>query len=176
MFLSLQQLTLASALVAVAHAQGVIVSATGDKGTSTALQVDQTKANDANVIRQNEIVTNVVNECGRTLLAGNIDIGEQTELALTANKVTQTQAGGKVQVKINQGGAQGAGPYACDLDLTSNANGAVGQTTLTVKEGAAQNGQIPLEVTMPADLKCVGGKPLVTIITPASGMTTASVS
>jgi hypothetical protein len=28
-------------------------------------------ANDANIIRQSEIAGNIVNECGRTLLAGN---------------------------------------------------------------------------------------------------------
>ena len=59
---------------------------------------------------------------------------------------------------IRQGSADGAGPYTCDLDLTSNADGATGQTNLTVKETDSADGNITLSVTMPSDMACIGGK------------------
>lgn len=60
-------------LLAAVSAQGVIQSAQGTKGSpaSLALQVDITNAKDANVIKVSEVAANIVNECGRTLLAGN---------------------------------------------------------------------------------------------------------
>ncbi|KAK2021134.1 hypothetical protein LX32DRAFT_271456 [Colletotrichum zoysiae] len=146
----------ASAMLAMAHAQGVILKAQGPSGpASPGLLVDPTKA-DANIINQDEIVQNVVNECGRTILAGNIDIGETTEAQLGNKTVTQVTKGSNVDITIAQVSADGAGPYTCDLDPTSNANGATGQTKLTVKEAKAQNGNIKLTVTMPKDLDCVG--------------------
>ncbi|KZL85210.1 gegh16 protein, partial [Colletotrichum incanum] len=147
----------ASAMLAVAHAQGVIIGAQGPDGpASPGLLVDPTKA-DANIINQQEIVQNVVNECGRTILGGNIDIGETTENQLGNNTVTKVTKGSNVDITIAQVSADGAGPYSCDLDLTSNANGANGQTKLQVKEAKPQNGNIKLSVTMPDDLVCVGG-------------------
>ncbi|GKT83131.1 GAS1-like protein [Colletotrichum tofieldiae] len=146
----------ASAMLAVAHAQGVILSAQGPNGpASLGLLVDPAKA-DANIINQQEIVQNVVNECGRTILGGNIDIGETTESQLGNNTVTKVTKGSNVDITIAQVSADGAGPYSCDLDLTSNANGATGQTKLQVKEAKPQNGNIKLTVTMPDDLACVG--------------------
>ncbi|KAK2009621.1 GEgh16 protein [Colletotrichum eremochloae] len=146
----------ASAMLAMAHAQGVILKAQGPSGpASPGLLVDPTKA-DANIINQQEIVQNVVNECGRTILAGNIDIGETTEAQLGNKTVTHVTKGSNVDITIAQVSQDGAGPYTCDLDPTSNANGATGQTNLTVKESKAQNGNIKLTVTMPKDLACVG--------------------
>ncbi|KAI1854865.1 hypothetical protein JX265_002504 [Neoarthrinium moseri] len=143
------------AFLALAHAQAVIVSAKGDKGTSLPLQVDTTKS-DANVINTQEITDNVVNECGRTLLAGNIDIGEQTEIQLSNKTVTQVTKGSKVAVTINQLTADGAGPFTCDMDQASNIQGATGQTPLDVTEKDAGNGVTQLTVTMPQDMTCIG--------------------
>ncbi|TQN66364.1 hypothetical protein CSHISOI_09093 [Colletotrichum shisoi] len=146
----------ASAMLAVAHAQGVILSAQGPKGpASPGLSVNPAKA-DANIINQQEIVQNVVNECGRTILSGNIDIGETTEGQLSSNTVTKVTKGSNVDITIAQVSADGVGPYSCDLDLTSNANGATGQTKLQVQEARPQNGNIKLKVKMPDDLACVG--------------------
>ncbi|TIC89976.1 hypothetical protein CH35J_012294 [Colletotrichum higginsianum] len=145
-----------SALLAMAQGQGVIIAAQGPAGpASPGLLVDQNKV-DANIINKQEIVANVVNECGRTILQGNIDIGEETENQLGNRTVTQVTSGANVDVTIAQVSADGAGPYSCDLDLTSNSNGAAGQTKLTVQEFEPQNGQIRLTVTMPADMACVG--------------------
>jgi hypothetical protein len=74
---------------------------------------------DTTIIRDSEITANIVNECGRTELSGNIDVGENTENALAANKVTMVKAGTKMTVTIHQVNADGAGPYTCDLDETS---------------------------------------------------------
>lgn len=43
-----------------------------------------------------------MNECGRTELTGNIDIGENTENAIAAGKVTQVQAGTQMTVTIRK--------------------------------------------------------------------------
>lgn len=104
-------------------------------------------------------MANIVNECGRTLALGNIDIGEQTEIALTAGEVTKVKTGGTVAVTISQRTAEGAGPFTCDMDLTSNSNGAVGQTPLKVTQdsGNGANGNINIKVEMPQDMACTGG-------------------
>ena len=57
---------------------------------------------------------------------------------------------------ISPGGANGAGPYTCDVDPTSNADGVSGQLNVTVKE-TDSTGSIKLALTMPSDLACVGG-------------------
>lgn len=100
----------------------------------------------------------MVNECGRTLLAGNIDIGEQTENQLANGTLTQVSKGGKLQVTIAQLSTDGAGPYTCDMDVQSNAAGITGQVPLNATEKDGGNGQIVLSMTMPKDLACVGGK------------------
>jgi hypothetical protein len=156
-----QILYAASAILAVANGQGVLLSAQGTKGTpaSPGLQVDPTQT-DANIINEAEINANVVNECGRTLLAGNIDIGQNTEDQLANNTVTSVTKGSTVAVTIRQGSADGAGPYTCDMDLTSNADGVSGQTKLTVKETDSADGNITLAVKMPSNMACVGGRSL----------------
>lgn len=65
-----------------------------------------------------------MNECGRTELAGNIDIGENTENAIAAGAVTQVKAGTRMTVTIHQVNADGAGPFACDLVSAGN-NGVI---------------------------------------------------
>lgn len=66
---------------------------------------------DATLIRDAEIAANIVNECGRTELQGNIDIGENTENALAAQQVTQVQSSGTVTITMHQVNADGAGPF-----------------------------------------------------------------
>lgn len=146
-------------MLAVAHGQGVITKAQGTTGSpaSVGLQVDLTNTADANIINKTEITDNIVNECGRTLLAGNIDIGQTTEDALANKTVTSVTKGGVVAVSVNKVNAAGAGPYTCDLDLTSNADSVTGQVALNVTEQDATNGDMTLSVTMPSDMACVGG-------------------
>lgn len=116
-------------------------------------------ASDANFISQTEIVTNVVNQCGRTLQAGNIDVGATTEDALAADQVTQVTKGSSVKVTVRQVNETGAGPYTCDMDFTGNTAGATGQVNVTTTESAAdRNGDITLKVAMPKDMACIGCK------------------
>ncbi|KAJ4421758.1 hypothetical protein N0V82_003602 [Gnomoniopsis sp. IMI 355080] len=123
---------------------------------------------DATLIRDQEIAANIVNECGRTELQGNIDIGENTENALAAQQVTQVRAGGTVTITMHQVNADGAGPFNCDLDPTSNGLALTGQTPLTVMgdnipgtNGLSQEKErdFNLTVQMPADMKCIGESP-----------------
>ncbi len=121
------------------------------------LAVDPNNSDDANIISDTEISTNIVNECGRTLAAGNIDIGENTENALAAGNVTQATAGSRVSVFIQQVNRDGAGPFTCDMDQTGNSNGATGQTQLRVQESSAnKKGIISLKVTLPGSMACTG--------------------
>lgn len=184
--LFISQVITTSALLAVAHGQAVLLGAKGTRGSPVSLGlqgksyvdpvdhhicfphrllisfiVDATNSKDANFISDTEIGTNVVNECGRTLLAGNIDIGENTENALAAGNVTTTTAGSRVSVFLQQVDDTGAGPFTCDMDPTGNSIGLTGQTKLVVRESAAnKKGIISLKVAMPSDLACTGGMSL----------------
>ncbi|KAH8682717.1 hypothetical protein BX600DRAFT_430580 [Xylariales sp. PMI_506] len=127
---------LSSTLLGLASAHGVVIMAQGEAGSpaSVGFQVDTALARncttispcqqDATLIRDAEIAANIVNECGRTELTGNIDIGENTENAIAANAVTQIKAGTRLTVTIHQVNADGAGPYACDLVSAGN-NGVI---------------------------------------------------
>lgn len=158
-----QILSAVPALLVVANAAGtaLITKVQGTTGTTAGfgLQVDLTGANDANIINKTEIGDNITNECGRTLLAGNIDIGQNTENQIANKSLASVTKGGKVAVTIQQGGATGAGPYTCDVDQTSNSL-ATGQTNITTTEKTGSSGTINLELTMPTNLACVGGKSL----------------
>ncbi|EJT74800.1 hypothetical protein GGTG_08638 [Gaeumannomyces tritici R3-111a-1] len=137
--------------------QGIIlVSAKGDSGTSGPLQLLNTDPKDAQIISDAEISGSVVNQCGRTLLNGNIDIGQNTEDAITKNAVTKVTAGGKVEATFKVTG--GANPQIkCDMDLTSNGNGATGQTPLTVKQANAANNQVKVTIDLPTNMTLIGG-------------------
>lgn len=133
----------------------------------TSFVVDSSASDDANFISDVEISTNLVNECGRTLLGGNIDIGEQTENALADGNVTQATAGSRVAVLIQQVNETGAGPFTCDMDETGNSIGVSGQTKLDVKEAEAnKNGVITLRVALPNDLACTGCMAFLTLSSP----------
>ncbi|KAG4027360.1 hypothetical protein MFRU_031g01070 [Monilinia fructicola] len=154
---SLKQLLLITpTLLSIIHAQGVLLSAQGTKGSPASLPLQvQLNTNDANIINADEINKNIVNECGRTLLNGNIDIGENTETQLAAKTITSVTKGSTVNVVMQQGGSNGVGPYTCDMDQTSNAQ-ATGQTKLAVKETEGKGGNISLAITMPANMSCIG--------------------
>lgn len=57
---------------------------------------------DTTIIRDAEIAANIVNECGRTELTGNIDVGTETENQLAAGIVTKVKAGTVMTVTIHQ--------------------------------------------------------------------------
>jgi hypothetical protein len=117
---------------------------------------------DATIIRDAEINANIVNGCGRTELTGNIDIGEQTENELAANRVTQVTKGSTIAVTVHQVNADGAGPFECDMDETSNAqipnvklqvsNNVPGTNGLSQDKAA----DFTMTVQLPKDFNCIG--------------------
>lgn len=163
-----------AALLSLANAHGVIINAQGESGSpaSVGFQVDNAIARnctgispcqqDTTIIRDAEIAANVVNECGRTELTGNIDVGENTENALAAGAVTKVKAGSLVTVTIHQVNADGAGPYSCDIDMTSNA-GIISQNLTVTNNVPGVNGlsqakttDFNITVAMPTNLACTG--------------------
>jgi len=169
------QIFCTAALLSTVSAHGVILHAQGIVGSPSgvAFQVDNALPRncstinpcqqDSTIIRDSEITANIVNECGRTELTGNIDVGQNTENMLAAGTVTQVKAGTPVTVTIHQVNADGAGPYFCDLDETSNS--AISFTNLSVtnnvpgvnglSQALAQDFNITVE--MPTTMKCTGG-------------------
>ncbi|KAJ4324538.1 hypothetical protein N0V84_003817 [Fusarium piperis] len=171
---SLLSFFVSSSLLALAHGHAVILNAQGEDGSpaSVGFQVDPEIARncttinpcqqDATLIRDAEIQANVVNQCGRTELSGNIDVGENTENALSAGAVTQVRAGGEITVTIHQVNADGAGPYVCDLDESSNAN-QISQNLTVLDNVPGSNGlsqakeqAFNITIKMPDDLNCFG--------------------
>ncbi|KAF1997020.1 hypothetical protein P154DRAFT_556009 [Amniculicola lignicola CBS 123094] len=161
------------AFITSVHAHGILTNAQGPSGpASQGFLVDPTLARncttispcqqDSTIIRNSEITQNIVNSCGRTEIAGNIDVGEQTENELAANRVTQVTQGSTMTVTIHQVNADGAGPYECDLDETSN--GATNFVPLTVtnnvpgSNGLSQNKEADFNITvqMPENFNCIG--------------------
>jgi hypothetical protein len=161
-----------AALVSTVHSHAAILAAVGDKGASQGFLVDPDIARncttispcqqDATIIRDNEITQNIVNACGRTEINGNIDIGEQTENELAAGRMTQVSAGSVMKVTIHQVNADGAGPFECDMDETSNA-----VTTFTPLKvtnnvpgsfGLSQEKEkdFQINVQMPDKFNCIG--------------------
>ena len=110
-----------------------------------------------------EINANIVNSCGRTELSGNIDVGENTENAIAAGQVTKVQGGTQITMTIHQVNADGAGPYFCDLDETSN--GGIFTNNLTVTNNVpgangfsqAKTQAFNITVQMPDQFACTGG-------------------
>lgn len=92
-------------------------------------------------------------------------MGENTENALAAGAVTQVQAGSQLTVTIHQVNADGAGPYVCDLDETSN-SGTISQNLTVTNNVPGVNGfsqakaqDFNITVQMPDSFTCTGGKP-----------------
>ena len=183
-----------AALLSLANAHGQIIAAHGIAGSNTSIgfQVDTALARnctsispcqqDATIIRNAEISANSVNECGRTELTGNIDVGENTENMLVAGTVAQVKAGTAMTVTIHQVNADGAGPYVCDMDptgqlvncvvlmllsnfISGNTLGVTGQTNLSVTNNVpgangfsqAKEQDFNMTVTLPTNMACTGG-------------------
>ncbi|KAH8732033.1 hypothetical protein GQ44DRAFT_272243 [Phaeosphaeriaceae sp. PMI808] len=161
-----------AAFVTTVHSHAAILAAVGDSGSSQGFLVDPELARncttispcqqDATIIRDNEITQNIVNGCGRTEIAGNIDIGEQTENELAVGRMTTVSSGSVMEVTIHQVNADGAGPFTCDMDETSNA-----QTTFTPLKvtdnvpgklglSQAKEKDFTIKVQMPAKFNCIG--------------------
>jgi hypothetical protein len=158
------------------------------------LIVDLNDPNDMNIIRVSEISSNIVNQCGRTINGGNIDVGAKTENALATGNVTQVTKGSDVTVTMSANSTMASGTYTCDLDPQGNVQGATGQTKLQSSQKNAESTKknknnknsnrrlvvrqsvvaraskatggdtMTLTVTMPNDLACIGGNPSSTFL------------
>ncbi|GAD95364.1 hypothetical protein SNOG_11034 [Paecilomyces variotii No. 5] len=164
------------ALVAGVHSHGVILAVEGEKGSpeSRGFLVNTTLPRncinispcqqDTTIIRDEEMNQNIVNTCGRTELNGNVDVGQETEKELAANRVTSVQKGSTLAVTIHQVNADGAGPYSCDLDPTSNSLATNEFIPLQVSNNVpGTNGlsqakfqNFTINVQLPKDLNCTG--------------------
>lgn len=164
-----------AALLSSASAHGVLLAIQGEKGSPVGVgfQVDNAIARnctgispcqqDTTIIRDAEIAANIVNECGRTELTGNIDVGTETENQLAAGVVTQVKSGTVLTVTIHQVNADGAGPYVCDLDQQSN-GGILSQNLTVTNNVPGTNGlsqastqDFNISVAMPQNFACIGG-------------------
>jgi hypothetical protein len=161
-----------AAFITTVHSHAAILAAVGDSGASQGFLVDPAIARncttispcqqDATIIRDQEISQNIVNACGRTEINGNIDIGEQTENELAAGRMTTVQSGSNIKVTIHQVNADGAGPFECDMDETSNAvttftplkvtNNVPGSLGLS----QAKEQDFEINVQMPDKFNCIG--------------------
>ncbi|KAH7310706.1 hypothetical protein B0I35DRAFT_482002 [Stachybotrys elegans] len=162
-------------MAALVHGHGVILNAQGITGSpaSVGFGVDEAIARnctliapcqlDTTIIRETEIEANIVNLCGRTQLLGNIDIAIHTEDALAAQRVTQVTAGSEIQITIHQVNADGAGPYACDIDEGSNSSIMEKQLVMLSNvpgiNGLSQTVTQDFNITakLPDDVRCTGG-------------------
>ncbi|KAK3984026.1 hypothetical protein QBC44DRAFT_302149 [Cladorrhinum sp. PSN332] len=163
-----------AALLALVDAHAVILAAQGIAGSppSVGFMVSDAIARnctsispcqmDTTIIRDAEISAGTVNSCGRTKLTGNIDVGEVTEAQLAEGIVTQVQAGSDVTITLHQVNADGAGPFTCQVDQTSNSG--VFSQPLHIKNNIpginglsqAKEQDFNITVTLPSDLQCVG--------------------
>ncbi|KAI1771245.1 gas1-like protein [Hypoxylon cercidicola] len=166
-------LSLAS-LLALAQAHGALIAVQGIEGSPQGVGfkvVPDLARNctsispcqqDTTLIRDAEIAANIVGECGRTELSGNIDVDENTENQLAAGVVTQVKSGTQLKVTIHQVNADGAGPYACDL-VEAGDNGVITQN-LTVQNNVpgvngfsqAKEQDFDILVNMPDSFACTG--------------------
>ncbi|KAJ9313330.1 hypothetical protein C8Q69DRAFT_61295 [Paecilomyces variotii] len=163
-------------LAAGVHSHGVILAVAGEKGSpdSQGFLVNTTLPRncinispcqqDTTILRDEEMNQNIVNTCGRTELAGNVDVGQETEKELAANRVTSVQKGSTLAVTIHQVNADGAGPYTCDMDPTSNSFSTNEFIKLQVSNNVpGKNGlsqakfqNFTMNVQLPDNLNCTG--------------------
>ncbi|RDA94074.1 hypothetical protein CP533_5290 [Ophiocordyceps camponoti-saundersi (nom. inval.)] len=172
--LSLSSLAAASLICCLVSAHGTLVNIKSDVAGPEGIgfRVERNLPNncsdiipcqqDSTIIRPEEIAKNLVNPCGRTQMHGNIDVGQETEKAIQSNEVPRVRRGSKLQVTLHQVNADGAGPYKCDLDETSN--GGVFTHNLTVNNNVpGQNGlslvvakNFTMEIQLPDNFTCIG--------------------
>ncbi|KAI6377882.1 hypothetical protein MCOR25_002398 [Pyricularia grisea] len=164
-----------AAMAALASAHSVLIDAKGIAGSpsSVGFQVNPAVARnctsispcqqDTTIIRDIEIQNGVCKSCGRTQLNGSIDITTETANALAENKVTSVKAGTVLSVTIHQVNADGAGPYVCDVDESSD-TGKTFKNVSVADNVPGANGlsqvraqQFVMKLTMPDDLNCSGG-------------------
>ncbi|KID93411.1 Gas1-like protein, partial [Metarhizium majus ARSEF 297] len=120
---------------------------------------------DSPVIRTKEKDNLLVNGCGRTKLQTNIDVANETEIAIQNNQIANCKPGDTLTMTVFVVNTDGSGPYFADIDEKSNVgifreigkvDGIDGKNGIQRNAATAFDVQIPL----PSDMKCEGGKDL----------------
>ncbi|KAI9146200.1 hypothetical protein BKA69DRAFT_3125 [Paraphysoderma sedebokerense] len=119
---------------------------------------------DTSIIRGAEVGSGKASACGRTLGGGMIDMESGVSKMIAQwGELPEIAPGSTVTLEVHQVNADGAGPFACQIDaqgtgenfqfleVTRNVPGLL---SLNPK-GSVQNH--PLEVSIPADINCSGG-------------------
>ncbi|KID87250.1 Gas1-like protein [Metarhizium guizhouense ARSEF 977] len=120
---------------------------------------------DSPIIRTKEKDNLLVNGCGRTKLQTNIDVANETEIAIQNNQIANCKPGDTLTMTVFVVNTDGSGPYFADIDEKSNVgifreigkvDGIDGKNGIQRNAATAFDVQIPL----PSDMKCEGGKDL----------------
>ncbi|KAI9224113.1 hypothetical protein BC828DRAFT_374308 [Blastocladiella britannica] len=173
--LHIRLIVLAAIAAILVHGHGAITGAKGiggPEGKALGI-VDDTPRDgktrdpfqqDTSIIRDREIASGRTGPCGRTLGGGNNDIAAGVQSLMTdLGGLPMVAAGQPLTMTVHQINADGAGPYRCDLSADGTGTDfvpmQVGQNLkglLGINPRTSVTDQ-PLEVTMPAGLKCTGG-------------------
>ncbi|KAK9445702.1 hypothetical protein VB005_00816 [Metarhizium brunneum] len=175
--LSLRRLLALSALCSLGSAHSKIQKASCDGGKTSSIGMgtnpnipidgeDPTPFQlDSPIIRTKEKDNLLVNGCGRTKLQTNIDVANETEIAIQNNQIANCKPGDTLTMTVFIVNTDGSGPYFADIDEKSNVgifrelgkvDGIDGKNGIQRNAFTAFDVQIPL----PTDMKCEGGKDL----------------
>ncbi|KAK8920777.1 hypothetical protein VCV18_008080 [Metarhizium anisopliae] len=175
--LSLRRLLALSALCSLGSAHSKIQKASCDGGKTSSIGMgtnpnipidgeDPTPFQlDSPIIRTKEKDNLLVNGCGRTKLQTNIDVANETEIAIQNNQIANCKPGDTLSMTVFVVNTDGSGPYFADIDEKSNVgifrelgkvDGIDGKNGIQRNAFTAFDVQIPL----PTDMKCEGGKDL----------------
>ncbi|KAF3936021.1 hypothetical protein ABW19_dt0204018 [Dactylella cylindrospora] len=162
------------ALVPYISAHGVIVNAVGDASSvqGAALGMDPNTPRDGTRRRPFQQDTTIFEEdadelatasgCGQTLAGGANNVQSGVSAMAAQGTIPQVTAGGQLTMTLHQVNADGAGPYACMIDMTgTGASFQPLQVTTQVpgERGRDRDGNTtphPLVVAMPANMQCTG--------------------
>lgn len=75
---------------------------------------------DSPIIRTKEKDNLLVNGCGRTKLQTNIDVANETEIAIQNNQIANCKPGDTLSMTVFVVNTDGSGPYFADIDEKSN--------------------------------------------------------
>ncbi|EFY93827.1 Gas1-like protein [Metarhizium acridum CQMa 102] len=159
--LILRRLLALSVLYSLSSAHAVILGASCDGGKTSSIgmgtnpDVPRTGEDpnpfqlDSPIIRTKEKDNLLVNGCGRTKLQTNIDVANETEIAIQNNQIA----------------GYGSGPFFADIDEKSNVGNfrEIGKVDgIDGKNGIQRTAATAFDVAipLPSDMKCEGGKDL----------------
>ncbi|KAG8418066.1 hypothetical protein J3458_005504 [Metarhizium acridum] len=120
---------------------------------------------DSPIIRTKEKDNLLVNGCGRTKLQTNIDVANETEIAIQNNQIAGCKPGDTMMLRVHVVNTDGSGPFFADIDEKSNVGNfrEIGKVDgIDGKNGIQRTAATAFDVAipLPSDMKCEGGKDL----------------